>query len=231
MGIRENIQEVREKVAEAARRAGRDPGAVNLVAVTKTIPLDSVMEAYHCGIRDFGENRVQELLKKYGKIPPGVNLHFIGTLQTNKVKKIIGRANLIHSLDGMALAEEIDRAARETGQAARVLIQVNIGSEGTKRGLPPKEVLPFAEQAAGLTGLQILGLMAIAPWCKDPEDVRPYFREMNVLFKKVKERVPGLLMRHLSMGMSGDYPVAVEEGATILRVGTAIFGARNNTTT
>ena len=226
MGIRENIQEVREKVAEAARRAGRDPGAVNLVAVTKTIPLDSVMEAYHCGIRDFGENRVQELLKKYEKIPPGVNLHFIGTLQTNKVKKIIGRADLIHSLDGMALAEEIDRAARETGQAARVLIQVNIGSEGTKHGLPPKEVLPFAEQAAGLPGLQILGLMAIAPWCKDPEDVRPYFREMHVLFKKVKERVPGLLMRHLSMGMSGDYPVAVEEGATILRVGTAIFGAR-----
>lgn len=226
MGIRENIQEVREKVAEAANRAGRDPGAVKLVAVTKTVPVDKVMEAYNCGLRDFGESRAQELLQKCGHLPPDANWHFIGTLQTNKVKKIIGRAGLIHSLDRIALAEEIDRAARETGQVARVLLQVNIGSEETKHGLPPGQLVSFAARVAGLPGLPVCGLMAIAPRCGEPGEMKPFFREMKALFDQVKESVPGLFMRHLSMGMTGDYQVAVEEGATILRVGTAIFGAR-----
>lgn len=226
MGIRENLLEVREKVAEAARRAGRDPGEIELVAVTKSVPLEKIKEAFALGVRNFGENRSQEFLEKHLHLPAAARWHFIGHLQTNKVKKIIGKVELIHSLDRMALAEEISRAAQEKKMVAPVLIQVNIGGEGTKHGLPPEQVSSFAARAALLPGLEIRGLMALAPWCEDPEETRPYFREMAALFKQVKKNVTGVSMDLLSMGMTGDYQVAVEEGANIIRIGTAIFGQR-----
>ncbi|MHB8985879.1 MAG: YggS family pyridoxal phosphate-dependent enzyme [Eubacteriales bacterium] len=226
MGIRENLQEVREKVAGAARRAGRDPGDIELVAVSKSVSIEKITEAYALGAKNFGENKAQEFLRKHSHLPADTRWHFIGHLQTNKVRKIIEKVHLIHSLDRVALAEEISRAAEENNLRAPVLIQVNIGGQGDRYGILPDQVSSFAAGAARLPGLEIKGLMAMAPWCEDPEAARPYFRKMASLFKQVKENVPGVSMEYFSMGMTGDYQVAVEEGANIIRVGTAIFGPR-----
>jgi len=217
---------VRKRIIDAACRAGRDPAEIKLVAVTKTVPLAGVKEVLSCGVNALGENRVQEFLTKYSHWPCGPEWHFIGRLQTNKVKKIIGKTALIHSLDRYSLALTISKAACNSHTVARVLVQVNIAGEETKTGLPPGEVPEFAAEAGRLPGLEVCGLMTIAPVCSDPEEARPYFRQLRALARRLQARFPDLRMRYLSMGMTGDFEVAVEEGANILRIGTAIFGAR-----
>lgn len=226
MSVLENLYRVRERIEAAARRAGRGPEEIKLVAVTKTVPPETIREAIKGGISRLGENRVQELLKKYNDVSPGLEWHLIGHLQTNKVNKIIGKVALIHSLDSWRLAEEISRAARENNTAASVLVQVNVAGEETKYGILPSEAEDFVEAAARLPGLAVRGLMTIAPWTSQPEEVRPVFRQLKDIAIRLRNNTAGATMEYLSMGMSGDFEVAVEEGANILRIGTAIFGER-----
>jgi len=226
LSVLENLYRVRERINVAANRAGRRPEEIKLVAVTKTVPPETIREAIKGGVSRLGENRVQELLQKQHDFPPGLEWHLIGHLQTNKVKKIIGKVALIHSLDSWRLAEEISWTAMENDIVANVLVQVNIAGEQTKYGLLPPEVADFVGAAACLPGLAVRGLMTIAPWTVDPEEVRPVFRQLKELAERLKNNAAGATMEYLSMGMSGDFEVAVEEGANILRIGTAIFGER-----
>lgn len=226
MSIQRNLNRVRERINTAALRAGRLPEEIKLVAVTKTVPPEIIREALSCGVNSFGENRVQELLQKYPELPPGTEWHLIGHLQTNKVKKIIDKAALIHSLDRWSLAAELSRAAMEKDLIVRVLVQVNVAGEETKYGLSLTEVEEFVASAARLPGLEVQGLMTIAPWTEDQEEVRPVFRQLKKLAQRIEAGGSGVTMKYLSMGMSGDFEVAVEEGANILRIGTAIFGER-----
>ncbi|HHU87180.1 MAG: YggS family pyridoxal phosphate-dependent enzyme [Pelotomaculaceae bacterium] len=225
MNVLDNLNRVRRQIAATALRAGRDPAQVKLVAVTKTVPVEIIREMLTLGLDSLGENRAQELLSKYKELPPGVEWHFIGRLQTNKVKKIIDKVSLIHSLDRWSLALEISRAACEKGLTARVLVQVNASGEKTKSGLHLQEVEEFVTEASRLPGLEICGLMTIAPWTENPEDVRPVFRQVRDLSLRLQHNLKAR-MDCLSMGMSGDYEVALEEGANVLRIGTAIFGRR-----
>lgn len=220
MDILENLGQVRERIYAAAHRAGRNPGDIKLVAVTKTVPVDAIKEAVACGITCLGENRAQEFLGKYSLLPSNLEWHFIGRLQTNKVKKIVGKVSLIHSLDRWSLARVLHRVSCEAGIVTRVLVQVNVAGEEAKSGLSPAEVKDFVEEAGRLTGLHVCGLMTIAPWCEDPEQTRPVFRQLRKLALRLK-------LESLSMGMSGDFEVALEEGANIIRLGTALFRQRN----
>lgn len=217
---------VKENVKKAAQRAGRDPSGVKVVAVTKTISVEAVKRAIDLGITSVGENRVQEILAKAPFLPAGIEWHLIGTLQTNKVKSIIDKVNLIHSLDRWRLAEEISRRSEEAGLVSRVLVQVNISGEETKSGLSPEEVADFIKDAVSLPGLTIKGLMTIAPYADNPEEVRPVFNKLRLLSENIKGKISSVKLDYLSMGMTNDYTVAVEEGANIIRVGTAIFGKR-----
>lgn len=226
MSVLENLYQVRRRIAAAARRAGREPGEIKLVAVTKTVPPEIIKEALQAGISSFGENRTQELLKKHDDFAADVEWHLIGHLQTNKVNKIIGKVTLIHSLDSWRLAEAISRAAMGNNTVVNVLVQVNVAGETTKYGILPAETADFVDSAARLPGLALRGLMTIAPWTVNPEDVRPVFRQLKDLAVSLKNNKAGAVMEYLSMGMSGDFEVAVEEGANILRIGTAIFGTR-----
>lgn len=227
MDVVGNLNRLQERIALVARRAGRNPDEIKLVAVTKTVPVEKIREALSCGANRLGENRVQELLSKYPQLPPEVEWHFIGHLQTNKVNKIIGKASLIHSLDRWELAEELHREAIETGQVVKVLAQVNVAGEKSKYGLAPSETVDFITATKGLAGLSVEGLMTIAPWSANPEEVRPVFRQLKEIAREVEDRVISARMCYLSMGMSGDWEVAVEEGANILRIGTAVFGERD----
>jgi len=226
LSVLENLNRVRERIRAAALRAGRRPEEIKLVAVTKNVPPEKIREAISGGIVSLGENRVQELLQKYPSLPPDLEWHLIGHLQTNKVKKIVNRVVLIHSLDRWSLAEEISRVAVKYNTVCKVLVQVNVAGEDTKHGLSPSEVEDFVASAARLPGLDVRGLMTIAPWTENPEDVRPVFRQLKELAGRLKNSKTGAVMEYLSMGMSGDFEVAVEEGANILRIGTAIFGER-----
>ncbi|MDF9408775.1 MAG: hypothetical protein A4E52_00280 [Pelotomaculum sp. PtaB.Bin013] len=226
MSVLDNLHRVRERIDAAARRAGRRPEEIKLVAVTKTVPPEIIRQAVKGGVSRLGENRVQELLKKYNDVPPGLEWHLIGHLQTNKVNKIIGKVALIHSLDSWRLAEEISRVASGANAVASVLVQVNVAGEVTKYGILPSEAEDFVEAAARLPGLNVRGLMTIAPWTSEPEEVRPVFRQLKDLAMRLMNNKAGATMEYLSMGMSGDFEVAVEEGANILRIGTAIFGGR-----
>ncbi|NHM25797.1 YggS family pyridoxal phosphate-dependent enzyme [Desulfofundulus sp. TPOSR] len=228
MGVRENLSHVIEQMTKAAKKAGRDPGSVKLVAVTKNVSVDIMREALAAGINAFGENRVQELVAKHPQLPVDVEWHLIGHLQTNKVKYIIGKVHLIHSLDSWRLAREISRRAQERGLTVEVLVQVNISGEETKYGLPPGEVRSFVAGVAELPGIRVRGLMTIAPLVSDPEQARPIFRELYQMASWLKQELPELPLDFLSMGMSNDFTVAVEEGANIIRVGSAIFGPRPN---
>lgn len=218
---------MRARIAAAARRAGRDPEGVALVAVSKGRAPEQVRAALAAGVRALGENRVGELLAKHAAVGPGPEWHFVGRLQTNKVKALLRGApvRLVHSLDRPSLAVELDRQARRLGLVQPVLVQVNVSGEATKAGVAPDELLPFLRLAAGLPGLRVEGLMTMAPPVRDPEEARPVFRRLRELRDEAAAAgIPGVGMEHLSMGMSGDFEVAVEEGATIVRVGTAIFG-------
>ena len=225
--LAENLQEVRAEIAAAARRAGRNPEDVLLLAVTKTHPVEVVREAIAAGLTELGENRVQELLEKQAQITDPVRWHLIGHLQTNKVKNVVGRVALIHSVESLRLAEEISRKAVALGLVQNVLVELNMAGEESKFGIKPEECRAFLRQIAPLPGLKVKGLMTVAPFVEDPERNRVYFRQMRELSVDIAaEKLDNVDMEHLSMGMSNDFAVAVEEGATIVRVGTRLFGER-----
>lgn len=225
--ISDNIKEVLEQVKTAAAQANRDPSEIKIVAVTKTVPVERIREAVDAGLTVLGENRVQELTAKYPLVE-GVEWHLIGHLQSNKVKYIVDKVSLFHALDSLSLAEEINKRMAPLGRAMDVLIQVNVAGEGTKFGIKPEETRDFVDAVRKLPGLKIRGLMTIGPFVADPEEVRPVFRRLRLLAEEVKTiGFPGVEMRHLSMGMSNDYIIAVEEGATLLRLGSVLFGPRN----
>jgi PLP dependent protein len=224
--IADRIAAVRARVDAAARRAGRNPAEVTVVAVSKTFPPDAVREAVAAGAEALGENRAQELREKAASLgrDPGAPWHFVGHLQSNKVRLVVGTAALIHSVDRFGLAEAIARRARALGIRQEVLIQVNVAGEATKEGVEPARAPALASEVSQLDGLVVRGLMTMTPFPGQPDDSRPYFRDLVALGAEVGARIPGATM--LSMGMSRDFEVAVEEGATIVRVGEAIFGAR-----
>ncbi len=225
--IRENIAFVEKEIMEACRRAGRDREQVSLIAVSKTKPVSMLEEAYAAGIRDFGENRVQELMEKVPVLPEDIRWHMIGHLQRNKVKYIVGKVWMIHSVDSLELAEEISREAVKRQVTVRILLEVNVAEEESKFGVTVKEAFGLAETAAKLPGIQVEGLMTIAPYVEDPEENRIYFKRLKELSVDIYDKnIDNVNMNVLSMGMTGDYSVAVEEGATYVRVGTGIFGER-----
>jgi PLP dependent protein len=228
-----NIADVRSRIAEAAQRVGRTPEDVTLIAVSKTKPLELVQIAYNLGMREFGENRVQEALEKIAAFqPPDLNWHMIGHVQTNKANKIVGAFACIHSIDSLHVAEALQRQAEKKSQAENrdlrqpILLQVNISGEASKEGMAPAEIRQIAQQITSLPNLEIQGLMTVAPLVDDPEQVRPVFRALRELRDRLQQEIPASSWQHLSMGMTDDYGVAIEEGATIVRVGRAIFGER-----
>lgn len=219
-----NIEAVRAALAPAEHKWGRP---VELCAVTKTVDAATINLAYDCGVRAIGENRVQEVMQKLPALNPDFRLHMIGQLQTNKVKYIIDRAAMIQSLDRPDLAREIDRRAQAASRRMPVCVQVNIAREPQKSGVDEDELVPFLRECARMDGLDIRGLMAIMPFVDDPEQVRPYFRRMREWYDRLREMdITNVKMECLSMGMSGDYAVAADEGATMVRVGSSIFGSR-----
>ena len=226
--IAERVAAVRERIARAAARAGRAAAGITLVAVSKTHPPEAVREAFAAGVRDFGENRVQEAEPKIGAladIRPELRWHLVGHLQGNKARKAAGLFDRIHSLDDVLLARRLEHAAAEGGALARVLVQVDLAGEASKFGLDPTHLFPALAELRGFKSLRVEGLMVLPPYEEDPERVRPFFRRLRELRDQALEK--GLLLgSELSMGMSHDLEAAVEEGATLVRVGTAIFGER-----
>jgi len=219
---------IRREIESACRKAGRDPGEVRLVAVSKKKPVPLLEQAYAAGQTLFGESYVQEFVDKADAVQLPFEWHFIGALQSNKVKYLRGRVAMIHSVDRLALGEEIDRQWGKLDARIPVLVQVKLGGEETKSGVDEQELETLVRQLALLPHLAVSGLMTLPPWCEDPEAVRPYFRRLRELARRLETlQVPGVTMRELSMGMSHDFAVAVEEGATLVRVGSAIFGARD----
>ena len=227
--IADRLSQVRGRIDAAARAAGRDPSSVRLVAVSPTFPIDAVREAFQAGQRDFGENRVQEALQKISTsadLP--IRWHLIGHLQTNKARKAGPAFAVIQSVDSVELLEKLDRAAAEAGTSPELLIQVDLAGEATKFGAPPSEVPRLFEAAAACRAATVVGLMTLPPLAESPEDARPWFRRLRGLRDEWQASgVPASMLRELSMGMSGDFEVAIQEGATIVRVGTAIFGSRH----
>lgn len=222
-----NIAEWREKIGNASAKWG----CAEICGVSKTIDPETINLAWEGGIRTLGENRVQELLGKLDALNPEYRIHLIGQLQTNKVKSIIDKVDMIQSVDRDALAIEIDRRAKAAGRAMPVLVQVNIAREPQKAGIAEEQLLPFLERLSGMEGLRVEGLMAIMPIAEDPEAVRPYFRRMRAWFDRLRDAdLPNVRMNTLSMGMSDDCLVACEEGATMVRLGRALFGARQYNT-
>ncbi|MEW6661622.1 MAG: YggS family pyridoxal phosphate-dependent enzyme [Bacillota bacterium] len=222
-----NLAEIRERVKEAACRVGKKPEDIEIVAVSKNVDVGIMQQAQALGINSFGENRVQEFVQKYPSFNDSICWHFIGHLQTNKAKPLIDKVDLIHSLDRLSLAKELQQRAAEKGLLVKVLLQVNISRENTKFGLEEKEVLPFLEALIPMNNLQVMGLMTMAPISDQPEEVRPVFAGLRKMAEKIsREGFPLVEMRYLSMGMSQDYQVAIEEGANIVRIGSGIFGAR-----
>lgn len=230
--IRENLDIVERNIQAACDKAGRDRSEVTLVAVSKTKPVSDLMEAYDAGIRVFGENKVQELVDKMEKMPGDIHWHMIGHLQRNKVKYIVGKVELIHSVDNAELAEEINRRAEKAGVVQDILIEVNIADEETKFGIAKEEVKDFYVNISKLPYVNVRGVMCIAPYVVEPEQNRHYFADLRKIFVDITNNiVDNSRVDIMSMGMTGDYQVAVEEGATLIRVGTGIFGARNYNTT
>lgn len=229
MSIAKNVKLVKENIAAAAMRCGRDPKEIKLVAATKMNDASRVREAIAAGVDICGENRVQELSEKLAQgAYDGCPLHFIGHLQKNKVKYIVGKVELIHSVDSVSLAQEINRRAAALGLTQDILLEVNIGAEENKSGFAPEELANALDEIAQFSSVRVLGLMAIPPICEISENNRVYFKRMKQLFIDIgQKKYDNVTMLHLSMGMSADYEVAVEEGADLVRVGTGIFGARN----
>lgn len=222
-----NFAEIKQKIAAAAKKSGRTEKDITLLAATKTVDIETINYAIKSGIEFIGENRVQEFLSKYDGYSP-VHKHFIGHLQTNKVKDIINRVELIHSVDSYRLAEEISRQAVKNGKTMDILLEINIGNEESKSGFAPQDAVSAAEKISEFDGVRIRGLMAIPPICENAEQNRPYFAKMKKLFIDIGDKkIDNSNMDILSMGMSDDYEIAIEEGATTVRIGTALFGRRN----
>lgn len=227
MTIRENMRAVEDRIAAACQEAGRKPEDVTLIAVSKTKPVEMLREAYECGCRDFGENKVQELLDKYEVMPRDIRWHMIGHLQRNKVKYIVDKVYLIHSVDSLRLAEEISKEAVKKNVCANILVEVNVANEETKFGTTCEEVKQLVQDIAKLPNICVKGLMTIAPFVENAEKNRPIFSKLKKISVDIMdENIDNITMENLSMGMTGDYAVAVSEGATCVRVGTGIFGVR-----
>jgi pyridoxal phosphate enzyme (YggS family) len=222
--LRERIEAIRRRIEAAAARSGRPASAVTLVAVTKTMPVETVREAVAAGATVLGENRIQEARDKIAALGGGVEWHLIGHLQTNKAKLAANLFHRVHSLDSIRLAQDLDRHAAEAGRRLRCLVQVNVGGEAQKNGASEEEVRPLLTEAGRLPRLAVEGLMAIPPFLPDPEEVRPFFRRLRSLRDALAAE--GFALPDLSMGMTNDFEVAIEEGATLVRIGTAIFGPR-----
>ena len=226
--IRENLTDVERRIKEACLRCGREPSSVRLIAVSKTKPAEMIQEAIAAGILDFGENKPQELRDKYDILPKNLRWHMIGNLQRNKVKYVVGRAVMIHSLGSDELAESIEKEAEKKDLIMPVLAEVNMAGESSKSGLTPEETEAFLRRVSSMKHLKVKGLMTIAPMTEFPEENRVYFRELRNLAVDIdRKNIDNVDMYELSMGMTGDFEVAIEEGATMVRVGTGIFGARN----
>jgi len=228
MGIKENVAQVRERMAAACRRSGRGPDDVKLVAISKTFPPECIRAAYEAGLSDFGENRVQEAaVKRPALTDLSITWHLVGHLQTNKAKTARELFQWVHSVDSFRLAQKLDQARASEGGRLPVLLEVNLGGEESKAGVGESEIIQLAQQVSQLAALEVRGLMVIPPFLDDPELVRPYFRRLRQLAQGIEARkIPNLSMQELSMGMSHDFEVAIEEGATMIRVGAAIFGER-----
>lgn len=226
--LKENLEAVEEKVERACEVSGRDRSEVTLIAVSKTKPVEMLQEIYEAGVRDFGENKVQELTEKYEIMPKDMRWHMIGHLQRNKVKYIVDKTTLIHSVDSLRLAQEISKEAVKKDVVVSILIEVNISGEETKFGLNEEETISMVEEIAKLPNLLIKGLMTVAPPVENPEENRAVFRKIKQLSVDITNKnIDNVTMEILSMGMTNDYTVAIEEGATMVRVGTGIFGARD----
>jgi PLP dependent protein len=222
-----NISHVRSTIAESAIRVGRAPEEITLVAVSKTMPVELVQMAYNLGVTDFGENRVQEALPKIAAFhPQELRWHMIGHLQSNKAGKVVNPFYCVQSMDSLHLAQTLSRHPGEQGKRLSVLLQVNVAGEASKEGMALAETSELARQIVVLPHLQVDGLMTIAPLVEDPEQVRPVFRALRLLREQLRTELPQCSWQHLSMGMTDDYPIAIEEGATIVRIGRAIFGER-----
>ena len=231
MGIAENLSLVEEKIAAACARAGRKREEVKLIAVSKTHPVEAIKEAMRCGIRSFGENKVQELRDKMENLGEDLDWHLIGHLQTNKVKYVVGRVSLIHSLESTRLAEAIEKEACKRAVTADVLVEVNIAAEDTKFGVLPENVEEFVREVAKFEHIRVVGLMTVAPITQESEENRKYFKNLNKIMVDLNSKnIHNVSMNVLSMGMTGDYETAIEEGATLVRVGTGIFGHRDYST-
>ena len=226
--LKENLINVENNIMKACEKAGRNRSEVTLIAVSKTKPVEMLQEVYDQGIRYFGENKVQEMCDKMEVMPKDINWNMIGHLQTNKVKYIVGKTSLIHSVDSLKLAEEIQKQAIKNNVVVDILVEVNIANEETKFGISKEETIQMVKEIAKLDHIRIKGLMTIAPFVENPEDNRLYFREIKQLSVDINnQNIDNVSMDVLSMGMTGDYMVAIEEGATMVRVGTGIFGERN----
>ena len=225
MDLAANLQVIRDRIGGACKRAQRDPGSVTLLAVTKTHPPEVVRQAADLGLNLFGENKVQEAKAKIPLCPGRLHWHMIGHLQSNKCRDAVELFEMIEGVDSLQLAEEINRRADQAAKTMPVLLEVNVVGEGSKFGYRPSRLLEELNQLNALPRLEIHGLMTVPPWSADPEKVRPVFRELREL-KKRCEQILGAPLPHLSMGMSGDFEIAIEEGATIIRLGTALFGPR-----
>lgn len=225
--IRENVAAVEAKIAAAAKRAGRNPEDILLLAVSKTKPVEMIQEAVDCGLTALGENKVQEIMEKFEPMGKGVHWHLIGHLQTNKVKYIIDKVDMIHSVESLRLAQEIDKRAAAAKVIMDILVEVNIAGEESKFGVRPEDTEVFLRELSKFDNIHVRGLMTVAPFVNNPEENRVYFRKMRELLVDMNaKKIDNISMDVLSMGMTGDYEVAIEEGATIVRVGTGIFGER-----
>lgn len=226
--IQANISEIRGRIVAAATRANRDPGDIQLMAVSKTVPTERIREAMEAGVTVFGENYVQEAREKIPAVGPVAEWHMIGHLQTNKVKYVINLFDWVHSVDRLELARELDKRSGQRDRKLNVLIEVNVSGEESKNGIEPSQVLELVRQVSLFPNLCVRGLMTMPPYSDDPETSRPYFQALRRLRDDISAAViPGVVMDELSMGMTDDFEVAIEEGATIVRVGRAIFGQRN----
>lgn len=228
MSIRENIDDITKKIENTCKKIGRNPKDITVIAVSKTVESERAKEAVKAGINNLGENRVQELIKKYDELSDlDVKWHMIGHLQKNKVKYIIDKTVLIHSVESLSLAEEINKRAEKNNFVANVLIELNIGEEESKFGINEENVYDFITSMEQFENIRVLGLMTVAPFCENPEDVRWVFKKMKNIYDKISTmNLRNTEMNYLSMGMTNDYEIAIEEGSNIIRIGTAIFGAR-----
>lgn len=228
MSVVENVEHVQQRIQDACRRAGRPAEDVRLIAVSKTQPAEAIRQAYAAGLREFGENRVQEAAAKRKELEDlDAMWHLIGHLQSNKAKQAVRLFSCIHSVDSLNLAEKVDRAAAALGRRLPILIEVHLGEEASKFGVEEDDLAQLAEKIGALPSVELRGLMTLPPFFDDPQQVRPFFRRLRDLAGRIEARsLPGVSMRELSMGMSHDFEIAIEEGATIVRVGTAIFGER-----